>query len=326
MIRTGTYAITGSTGLMGTTALMRLRNVPGVKVRAVYHRRQPFIDGDNIHYIKADVTDEAACRDIVAGCDYVLSFAGILMTAPVLAANAVTPLTDNLRMVARLLEASHHAGVRKFVHISSSTGYPDQDNLLREEDMFRGEPAEAYFGVGWLYRYLEKLCRLYATKLNPPLPIAVLRPSTVYGPYENFDPAASHMLPALIRKVVERCDPIEIWGSGAVRRDLVHAADLFNACLLVLARAEVYDVFNIAHGMEYSIDELLAMALEMDGYRNAPVVYNDNRPKAGGRRVLATDMAREILGFVPKISMKEGIREMITWYRNHWTAAQEERQ
>jgi GDP-L-fucose synthase len=316
-MRCGTYLVTGATGLMGTTALKRLQNIPGVTVKAVCHHRKPHIVAANITYMQADLEKPGDCRRLVDGIDYVLFFAGILMTAPVLAANPVSPLTSNLLMHAQMLEAAYLAGVKKYLVVGSSTGYPAQDTLLHEDDMFRGDPADAYFSVGWMFRYVEALCRMYSTKLRNPMPIAVIRPSTVYGEHEDFSPDKSHMLPALVRKVVDREQPLEVWGDGEVKRDLIYADDLLDACVAALEGSVRLSEFNIAYGREYSLKELLAMILHADGYKNAEIVFNATGPSTGGRRILDTRRAREVLGFRPKTDIESGIRFMLTGYRKY---------
>jgi GDP-L-fucose synthase len=313
----GTYLVAGAAGLMGTAALKKLQNVPGVTVKAVYHHRKPQIVAANITPMPADLEKPDDCKRVVHGIDYVLFFAGVLMTAPVLAANPVSPLTRNLLMHAQMLEAAYLAGIKKYLVVGSSTGYPEQNETLHEEDMFRGDPADVYFSVGWMFRYVEALCRMYSTKLRHPMPIAVIRPTTVYGEYEDFSPEKSHALPALVRKVVDREQPLEVWGDGEVKRDLIYADDLLDACLAALeASAPPYE-FNIAYGREYSLKELLAMILDADGYKNARIVFNASGPSTGGRRVLDTRRAREILGFEPKTNIESGIRFMLGGYRKY---------
>jgi GDP-L-fucose synthase len=307
----GTYVITGSTGSMGTTALKRLRNLPGVAVRALYHRRKPPITADNIKYFQVDLERAADFRDIFDGSDFVLSFAGILITSPVLAAGPDQPITGNLLMTAQTLAAARTAKVKRMIVISSSTGYPSRDTFLKEEDQFLETPADPYFSVGWMFRYIEALCRTYATDVQDPLPITLFRPSTIYSEYEDFNPERSHLLPSLIRRVVERERPLEIWGEGEVRRDLIHADDLFDACLAALEDTAPLSVYNIAYGREYSIKELLDMTCRADGYEDPKIVFRKNQLSAGGRRMLDTSRARGLLKFRPKTDMESGIRKML---------------
>lgn len=312
----GTYVITGSTGAMGTTALERLRHSPAVTVRALYHRRKPRIMSDNIQYFQADLEKPVDCRNIFSGADFVLSFAGILITSPVIAAGPARPITDNLLMTAQILAAAREARVKRMVLISSSTAYPSRDRLLKEDDQFLETPAKPYHSVGWMFRYMEALCRIYATEVPDPLPITLLRPSTIYSEHEDFSPERSHLLPSLIRRVVDRERPLEIWGDSEVRRDLIYADDLFDACLAALEQKAPFSVVNIAYGREYSIKELLDLICRADGYEDPTIVFRTDRLPAGARRILETSRARDLLQFQPKTDMESGIRKLLDKYRS----------
>lgn len=313
----GKYLIAGSTGLMGTSALLRLKNQPNVKARAVYHKKKPKVFGDNISNVQADLRNFDDCKKVVEDMDYVLMFAATLSTAPVIAKNPVSHVTYNMIMNAQMLEAAYSSGVKKFVFMGSSTGYPMKEKILKENDMFTEDPPDIYFSVGWMSRYSEVLCKMYATKLKKPMTTIVLRPTTIYGEYENFDFEVSHVLPALIRKVVERQKPIEIWGSGENKRDLIYSDDVMDAVFLALEKVETYNVFNIGLGKEYSINELLKMILEIDNYHDAEIVYNTSKPTTISKRSIDFTKAKKILGFEAKTSIRDGIKKTIEEYKKN---------
>ncbi len=313
----GRYLVTGAAGQMGTFALMRLRNLPNIYVRAVYHKKKPNIFADNISYIQADLRNPDDCKKIVDGIDYVLMFAGILSTAPVMARNPVSHITENMIMNAQMLEVSYFAGVKKFLWLSSTTGYPVLDKELVEEDMFCEDPPDTYFSVGWMSRYTEILCRMYATKLKNPITTVILKPTTIYSEYEDFCFATAHVLPATVRKVVERQNPLEIWGTGDNRRDFIYADDVLDACLLALERVNSFDVFNIGYGKDYSVNEILKIILELDDYMDAQIVYNTSKPSAIGKRNINCTKAKKILGFKAKTTIEEGVCKMIEWYKKN---------
>lgn len=312
----GNYLIAGAGGLMGTTALLRLSNLPGVNVRAV-DLREPKISADNISYFQADLRDFNECKRVVKDIDYVFMFAAILSTAPIIAKNPVSHITSNIVMNAQMLEAAFFAGVKKFLWLGSSTGYPLKEGILREENMFDGDPPDVYFPVGWMSRYTEVLCRMYAMKLKKSLPTVILRPTTIYGEYEDFHFETCHVLPALIRKVVERQKPIEVWGTGEQKRDLIYSDDVFDACLLALEKVDIFNVFNIGSGKEYSINELLKMILEIDNFHDAEIIYNTSKPSTINKRSIDFTKIKELFGFEAKTSAREGIARMIKWYRKN---------
>ena len=244
-------------------------------------------------------------------------FAAVLSTAPVMAKNPVSHITSNMIMNAQMLEAAYFAGVKKFLWLSSCTGYPLTEGVLKEENMFDGDPPDVYFSVGWMSRYTEVLCRMYATKLKVSMPTVVLRPTTIYGEYEDFHFDTCHMLPALVRKVVERQKPIEVWGTGTNTRDLIYADDVFDACLLAMEKIDTFDVFNVGFGRQYSVNELLKMIIEIDGYSNAEIVHNTSKPSTIKKRVINLTRAPKVLGFEVKTSIEDGITKMVEWYRQN---------
>lgn len=309
--------VTGATGQLGTITLKGFSNLPGVHIRAVYHRRQPTVFADNITYVQADLRNLENCRKVVEDIDIVFMFAGRLLTAPVIAKNPVSPVTETMIINAQMLESAYFAGVKKFLWLSSSTGYPPREGVFKEEDMFEGDPPDVYFSFGWMSRYTEVLCRMYATKLRNPMTTVVVRPTTIYSEYEDFHFESSHVLPALVRRVIERHKPIKVWGTGENTRDLIYAGDVLDACLLALGKVTTFDVFNIGFDKQYSINELLEMILEIDNYRDAEIVYDTSKPQTVKKTYIDLTKSQKVLGFRAKTSIREGIAKMVEWYRKN---------
>lgn len=313
--------ITGATGLVGINTLIRLKAIPGIKIRATYHLKEPLCFSDNISYVKADLVNFDDCQKMVQGIDYVLIFAAKIVRRPSDLRYLITNLTMNFQM----LEAAYQAGVKKFLWLSSATAYPPQDTPLKEEGMFSSDPADECFPLAWATRYTEILCRMYATKLKRKMTAIVLRPTAIYGEYGDFDFSTCHVLPALMRKVIERHNPIEIWGSGEVKRDFIYVGDVVEACILALEKIDGFADFNIGTGQSYSIKEILKMILEVDNYAQAQVVFD--RSKQDRHSILIDcKKAKDVIGFAAKTSFRDGIAKTISWYRaNQLTAAKSEK-
>lgn len=309
--------VAGATGQLGTIVLKEFSGLPQVRIRAVYHKRPPTVFAENIDYVQADLRDLQDCRRVARDIDIVFMFAGRLLTAPVIAKDPISPVTETMVMNAQMLEAAYFNGVKRFLWLSSSTGYPPQEGALREEDMFAGDPPDVYFPFGWMSRYTETLCRMYATKLKNPMTAVVVRPTTIYSEYEDFHFETSHALPALVRRVVERHNPIQIWGTGEETRDMIYAGDVIDACLLALEKVNRFDVFNVGSGQGYSINELLKLILEIDHYQDAKVVYDTSKPRTVKKACLDLTKSRQILGFQAKTTIREGISRMIEGYRKN---------
>jgi GDP-L-fucose synthase len=214
------------------------------------------------------------------------------------------------------LEAAYSAGIKKFVWMSSNAAYPPSgDRYVKEEEMFDGDPADIYYGVGWMKRYTEILCRLYSQKIKKPMPAIVVRPSNIYGPYDDFEPATSHVMAATLRKVIERQAPIRVWGTGDDIRDLIYIDDFIDGLVAAAAQLDTYDPVNLGYGQGYSIKEVLQMAIEIDGYQEAKITFDTTKPSMIAKRLIDISKAERVLGFKPKTSLKEGIKKTMDWYR-----------
>lgn len=305
----------GATGLIGSNLIKRLLS-EGAIVRATLHRREPVVVDDRIEYVKCDLTKGEDCRRVVEGMRYVFHCAAHTGGAAVTATMPMVHVTPNNLMDSQMLEAAYEAHVEKFLWMGSTTGYPPSGNRpVKEEEMFEGEPYDKYFFIGWMKRFTEILCKMYGEKLPEPMTTIVFRPTNVYGPNDDFEPATSHVTPALIRKVVERQDPLEVWGTGDDVRDLIYVDDMVEAIVRAMEKIESYTAINIGLGKGYSVKEILQMILELDGYTDARVVFNPSKPTMIPIRLVDTTKAETVLGFRAKADLREGLQKSIEWYR-----------
>lgn len=309
--------VTGATGFVGVNLINRLLSL-GASVRATIHKKEPVICDSRIDYVKCDLTRMEDCRKVVDGTDYVFHCAASTSGAAIMENTPLVHVTPNIVMNSQLLEAAYFVKTKKFLWISSSTGYPPTgDKPVREEEMIDGEPYEKYFCVGWMKRYTEILCRMYSEKLKNPMTTVVLRPTNIYGEYDDFEFETSHVFAASIRKVVERQNPIEVWGTGDDVRDLIYVGDFIDAMLLGMEKTECYGTFNIGLGRGYSIKDILKMMLEVDGYTDAKISFDSSKPTMIPIRLVDTTKTETVLGFKASTGLKEGIEKTMKWYREN---------
>ena len=309
--------VAGGTGFVGANLINRMLSL-GANVRATLHRRDAVIADSRIEYVKADLLAMDDCRRVVQDMDYVFLCAANTSGAAVIASTPLVHVTPNIIMNSQMLEAAWFAKVKKFVWLSSNAAYPPSgDRPVSEEEMFDGDPYDIYFGVAWMKRYTEILCRLYSEKLKERMATVVVRPSNIYGPYDDFDFATSHMMSATIRKVVERQKPIKVWGTGDDIRDLIYIDDFIDALVLAAEKIGTFDPVNIGYGKGYSIKEILQICLEVDGYDDAVVEYDSSKPSMIPVRLISTEKAESVLGFKARTDLREGIRKTMEWYRAH---------
>ena len=225
-------------------------------------------------------------------------------------------LYDNLMIEANVIHGAHTAGVKKLLFLGSTCIYPKlAPQPLREEYLLTGplEPTNEWYAVAKIAGI--KLCQAYRRQYGAHFIAAM--PTNLYGPGDNFDPAGSHVLPALIRKFHEAkvagAPEVVVWGSGAPRREFCHVDDCAEACLRLM---EVYDeaeIVNIGVGEDLTIAELAALVARVVGYGGA-IVYDLSRPDGTPRKLV--DVSRiHALGWRARIPLEQGIRETYESWR-----------
>ncbi|MGP0595139.1 NAD-dependent epimerase/dehydratase family protein [Nitrospira sp. T9] len=315
MFKNANVLVTGAGGFLGTNIAKRLVE-DGAHVLGTLHGRPPQYEHPNLKYLKTDLTQMNDCRQAVEGMKYVFMCAANTSGAAVMATQPLAHVTPNVVMNAQMLEAAYQAKIEKFLFISSSAAYPPTGvRPVSEGEMFEGDPYETYYSVGWMKRYAEVLCRNYAEKIKDTMKTVVVRPSNVYGPYDKFDFERSHVTAALIRKVVERQDPLEVWGTGEDVRDLIFVDDFIDAVLLAMAKLDEFEPVNIGYGKGCRVREVLDTLLEVDGFQNAKVVVNPNKPSMIPVRLIDVAQAQSLLGFQAQISLRDGLGKTLEWYR-----------
>jgi len=307
--------VTGASGLIGSNLVESLQK-DGHDVRGTYRTNIENIS-NGVEWIKGDLLDFNFCREITKDIDIVFHCAANTSGAHVMSSTPLVHVTPNVVMNSQLMEASYEAKVKKFIFMSSSVVYPyTAEKPNHEEEFIFGDIYEKYFAVGWMKRYTEKLCEMYSKVLSPSMQCIVLRPANIYGANDKFD-NRSHVLPATIMKVVNKQNPIEVWGDGKDIRDFIHIDDFIRACKIVMDKVDSYDIFNIGSGVGKSVNDILFTCMELEGY-DTDVTYNSDKPSMIPIRLLDVSKAKDKLGFETEISLREGLKKTIKWYKENY--------
>jgi len=224
---------------------------------------------------------------------------------------------DNAVMGLHLIEESRKAGVAKFVQVGTVCAYPKFAPVpFREDDIWNGYPEETNAPYGLAKKML--LVQLQAYREQYGFNGIFLVPVNLYGPGDNFDLESSHVIPALIRKMVEakknEASSVEIWGSGTASREFLFVEDAAEGILL---GAEKYDgplPINLGTGSEVSIKELAQLVAHATDFRGG-IVWDSSKPDGQPRRQLDVSRAGELLGFKAKVSLPEGLARTVQDYR-----------
>lgn len=307
----GTYLVTGSCGLVGRSLIMLLSKCPEVKVIATFNKCLPEIFADNIKYVNIDLSHDSLSSKIQDKIDYVFMLAGKVFPFHVLKTDPIDSLIDHVNINMKTLEFAYLSNVKKIVCLSSCTGYPNKP-LLVESDMFLDDPKEKYFTIGWITRYIEKTCEMYSKYLNRKMTAIILRPTTIYGSNEGFDLNNCHFLPELVKKIVDRDFPIKLFGKFSDTRDLIHADDVARACCLALNECDNFEVFNLC-GFAHTTQGMIDIIAEIEECK--PVIeYNGTKNNISDSKINCSKINAS-LQFMPRISIKDGIRELVNKYK-----------
>jgi GDP-L-fucose synthase len=307
----GVTLVTGGAGFVGTHVVAALL-AQNAKVRATVHERPIIVSDPRIELIKADLTSQADCRRVMAGVTNVFHCAGAVSAAGVTVNNPMSAITQNLTLTANVLEAAWATKVARVQIFGSSTGYPVSDHPIREDEMWSGPTHPSYFGYGWMRRYLERMGEFVHQRAGE-TKVVIVRPTATYGRHDNFDPAASHVIPALIRKAVDKMDPFEVWGTGDEIRDFLHIEDLARGCLLALEKLPTCDPVNIGYGKVITVREIVEDILGAVGHK-PKVFFDATKPTTIPVRMVDCGKAKAELGFEPRITLRDGLADTVRWY------------
>ena len=304
------YLITGGAGFLGRV-LCRKLNEMGV----------PEADISVVRSAECDLTRQEQTEKLVdrARPDVIIHLAARVGG---IGANRENPgyyFYANMAMGLNLLEAARVRGVKKFVQVGTICAYPKFTPVpFREENLWDGFPEETNAPYGIAKKALLTMCQGYRQQYG--LNAIYLLPVNLYGPGDNFDPASSHVIPALIRKFVEaqaaNRQEIIAWGTGKASREFLYVDDAATGIALAALKYDNADPVNLGAGREISIFDLTSLIAKLCDF-NGKIVWDPSKPDGQPRRCLDTSRARERFGFSAKTTLEEGLTQTIAWYRSN---------
>jgi GDP-L-fucose synthase len=267
-----------------------------------------------IEFIQEDVTDIGLCRKAFDGKNVVLNLAGSAPGVGHSHVNHVELLGRNLQIGSAVLEGARQARVPRVLVVSSSCVYPEDAPVPTPElPPFSGEPERVNSGYGWAKRHIELQGYYYAEHFG--MEITIARPFNAYGGRDLASGPRSHVIPALIGRLLSDGAELVVWGSGDQTRSFVHARDIATALRLLTEDYAVCDPVNVGHDREISIKELVGLLMDLSGIRKR-VVYDTSRPEGCRRKSADVTKLRKVAkGFEPRTSLREGLSEMIQAHR-----------
>ncbi len=225
---------------------------------------------------------------------------------------------QNLMMGVQLMEEGRLRGLEKFVAVGTICAYPKFTPVpFKEEELWNGYPEETNAPYGLAKKMMLVQSEAYRDEYG--FNSIYLLPVNLYGPRDNFNPASSHVIPALIKKCCDAIDAgddeIVVWGSGKATREFLFAEDCAEGILLATEKYDKSDPVNIGASREISIKDLVDVIVKETGF-SGKVTWDATKPDGQPRRCLDTSRAIEEFGFKAETSFEEGMRDTIQWYRD----------
>jgi nucleoside-diphosphate-sugar epimerase len=316
--------VTGGAGFVGSYLVEDLL-AQGAEVRVVDDMSTGSAEnlaqlGGEIELIEGDLCDPDFVRSSVARMDVVLHLAarayGMLRSME----NSPEMLRDNSLMAFHVLDACVEAGVGRALMVSSSCVYPDDAPIPTPElPVNAGLPESVNQGYGWGKRVLEiQSCYVHE---KHGLPIAIVRPFNAYGGRYRWQGEASHVVPSLVKKVLDRNGPVVVWGSGRQVRDLLHARDFALGFRLATECAVDCDPINLAGGTAVNLVDLVHRIAEIAEVDGIEVELDRSRPDGRPRKQAdLSKLSLKVPAFRQTVSLEEGLADMIEWYERSMRA------
>ncbi|QQG45437.1 MAG: NAD-dependent epimerase/dehydratase family protein [Candidatus Sungiibacteriota bacterium] len=310
--------VAGGTGLIGIPLVeILIQEGAQVRIASLDHESRAHKQAE---FRKIDLLKMDNCLHVCEGMDYVFN---LLCAKGPPRFNKEKPATlfeMNLMLDVNMLSAAREKGADGYLLASSLAVYPPAE-VFHEDDVWKGFPSKNDWFAGLAKRMGEIQAEAYRLQYGWEK-ISIVRPANTYGPYDDFESDAAMVIPYLIREAVGGRNPLRMESDGLQVRDFIHARDVARGMMLV-AKKGVSEPVNLGSGIGYTIRQVLEIVLRHSEC-TPKTIWKDSGPSGDRRRVLDVQRARS-LGFEPQISLEEGIRETVEWYRTHKDFARQTR-
>lgn len=313
--------VTGGTGFIGSHVVEKLVAL-GARVTVLDRLKDGQIKHiphlkDKIRIIRGDCADPEVALQACKNQEVVMNLAARVGGIGFNRAHQGTMLHNNLVIETTMIEAARKAGVERFLVISSACVYPHDAKVpTPETEGFRGEPEETNGGYGWAKRMAEKLGEYYAQEYG--MKVGIVRPYNAYGPRDHFDPESSHVIPALIKRVMDGENPVVVWGSGKQTRAFLYVEDLAEGMIRAIEKYPVADPVNLGTDEEVTIRELIEKIVRISGVK-VKVRFDKSKPDGSPRRNSDNIKAKKKIGFIASTPLDVGLKKTIEYYRTFVT-------
>ena len=306
--------VTGGAGFLGSFVIKKLKEHGATDIFIPTIQKYNLVDRDDIRRMFKEVLWGAEAKNVVI----------IHLAAHVggIGANREHPAEffyDNLMMGVELMHQAWQNGVGKFTAIGTVCAYPKFTPVpFKEEDLWMGYPEETNAPYGLAKKMMLVQSQAYREQYG--FNSIFLLPVNLYGPGDNFNPASSHVIPALIRKAIEAQErgdqEIIAWGDGSPTREFLHVEDAAEGIVTATEKYNSSEPVNLGSGFEISIKDLTEMIIRLTGFQGK-LTWDATKPNGQPRRGLDVTRARENFGWQARMDFYSGLKQTIEWFRSN---------
>ena len=305
--------VAGGTGLVGQQLVPKLINF-GAKVFVASLDDKSLVNHKIENFYNLNLMNLDNCIKITKDKEIVFNLLGVTGSPKINIEKPASFMMSNIYCAINLLMAAQISKVKKYLY-TSTYGVYAHNTIMKEDDVWKTFPSENDKFAGWAKRIGELQIEAFKIEYNFES-LHIVRPANIYGPYANFDPKNSMVIPSLIRRVIEGENPLIVWGNGTAVRDFIFSADVAEAMIQVMQK-KIEKPINIGSGTGISIKTLVNTLLSSVLIKKKPkVIFDKTKPTGDKKRVLDTNLAKGC-GITNKVSLKEGLDKTINWYLNN---------
>lgn len=295
--------VTGGSGLIGRQ-LVKLLKERGAKIRIADIKK--CTDITDVEFVNVDLRDFSSCKSICENVDYVFNLVGIKCSPKVCLERPADIMGPMMQFNTNMLEAAMMANVKWYLY-TSTVGVYSPAEIFFEDSVWDTQPSKNDWFGGWAKRMGELQCQAYEKQYGEGK-CSIVRPANVYGPHDNFDLESAMVIPSLIRKAVTN-GKLSVWGDGSAVRDFIHARDVAKGMIFAVEN-KITKPINLGSGEGVTIKQVAETVAKL---ACVELEWDITKPAGDAKRIFDMQRAHS-LGFYPKISINEGIKETFDWY------------
>lgn len=301
--------VTGGTGLIGRPLVEKL--IEKEALVTVVSLDNPTNVQNDIKFVRADLRELDSCLKVCKDKDIVFHLAGIKGSPALNQKQPASFFVPTIMFNTNMMEAARRQKVSRFLY-TSSIGVYAPASVFYEDDVWKTFPSENDRFPGWAKRMGELQAEAYKIEYGWDK-ISIVRPANTYGPFDNFDPNTAMVIPSLIHRALSGENPLTVWGDGSPVRDFIYCEDVAEGMILAVEKG-INVPINLGSGSGVTIKEIAEIIAKNVPNSPIKIIWDKSKPKGDAKRLMDVKRANKLLGFKPKYTLENGIKETIEWY------------